>query len=404
MSRRGRGEGSIYQRQDGRWVAALTIGETETGSQRRRTVYGATRKDVAARLAELQSLAAAGGLVEPSHLTLRDLAARWLESKARTVRASTLADYRYTWERYILPRLGDVRVQKLGPLRLEAHLDELGARYSARMVRQVRVLLHGALGQAVRWGILATNPVEAIDAPATRRQPPRVWTPDQVGAFLEASRRSRYHAAFYLALTAGLRRGEALGLRVSDVDHLAGLIRIRRTVQAVRGRVAIGEPKTAAGVRTVHLAEDALQVLAARLEALAGEVARARHVGRWAGPEDPWVFGTHMGRPTNPSELLRAFARIVDQAGVPRIRFHDLRHTYASLALRSGVSLPAVSLRLGHSSPTITSEIYAHVVPGDERSSALSLAELGAPRETTPNAGSCTGAVNRPSDSDPAVN
>lgn len=170
------------------------------------------------------------------------------------------------------------------------------------------------------------------------------------------------------------------------------------------GRVAIGEPKTAAGVRTVHLADDALQVLAHRLEVLAGEVQRAVHVGRWAGPDDPWIFGTHLGRPTNPSELLRAFARLVTAAGVPRIRFHDLRHTYASLALRSGVPLPAVSLRLGHSSPTITSEIYAHVVPGDERTSALSLAELGATRGPAPTAGSCTVAVTRPSDRDSAVN
>jgi integrase len=202
-----------------------------------------------------------------------------------------------------------------------------------------------------------------------------VWTRDEVRAFLEAARGSRYHAAYVLALTCGLRRGEILGLRVGDFDRTEGTLRIRRSVIALNGRTVEGVPKTERARRTLYLPPETKVALLERLDVLARERVDAVSVGAWRGDLDPYLFGTSIGTATSPRNLLRNFAAAQRRAGVEHLRFHDLRHTYGSFAIGQ-VPLPALSARMGHHRPSYTADVYAHEIPGTGPESAVPLAEL----------------------------
>ncbi|MFZ5787205.1 MAG: tyrosine-type recombinase/integrase, partial [Acidobacteriota bacterium] len=394
--RRAPGEGSIRKRKDGRWEWSLPVGRTYQGNPKRVSVYARTRTALLGKIEQRREELAAGGLVLPDSITVRAFLERWLEGKGRSCRASTLRNYRETVDRWILPVLGDHRLQRVTALdvhRLLAGMEATVIRrrrrrrdaagqtewvveerpLAVRTVRYVHGLLVDAFGQAVSWRLMAMNPASAVSAPPPAARPSRlVWSRDEVRAFLEAARGSRYHAAYVLALSCGLRRGEVLGLRVSDFDRGEGTLRIRRSVISVQGKTVEGEPKTERARRTLYLPPEARTALLERLDALARERVDALSVGAWRGDLDPYLFGTAIGTATCPRNLLRNFASVQRRAGVRRLRFHDLRHTYGSLAV-GHVPLPVLSARMGHHRPSYTADVYAHEIPGAGKEAALSL-------------------------------
>ena len=402
--RRAPGEGSVRKRKDGRWEASLTVGHTARGNPKRRFVYARTRTKVIAKLEELRGEAAAGGVILPDSLTVAAFLERWLEGKERSCRPSTAANYRATLDRFVLPEIGDKRLQKVTSLDIHALLTRLektkipiertvdGTRrrvgerpLAPRTVRYVHGLLVDALTRAVEWHLIPANPALAIAIPPKPHAIATVWSSVEVRAFLRASSASRYHAGYVLALTCGMRRGEILGLRISDLDLEEGTMAIRRTVISLKGRAVESSPKTERGRRTLHLPPEARAALAARIETLAKERADARSVDLWVGDRDSWIFGTAVGRPTNPRNLLRDFYAILARTpACRRIRFHDLRHTYGSHAA-AHVPPPALSSRMGHHATSYTVDVYAHDLPTGPKEAALGLDELLGVEQEKPN-------------------
>lgn len=361
MPRRANHEGSIYRRQDGRWAASICIG------RQRITVYAKTRQEAADKLRQLQRQSQ---LPNAGKLTLGEYLTTWLEQASQRLRPKTLADYRRLVERHIAPQpIAAMRLTKLTGLRLATCYTQLAkAGVSAFVRRQVHALLHKALADAVKWGLLVSNPASGVDKPKPQPQERQLWTAEQVATFLAAVD-GQYADLFAFLLASGCRLGEALGLRWSDVDWPTGTVCIQRQVTEVNGRPVEGPPKSKAGVRRIALPTWGLA-------ALERQQARVR---QWQLQSDNafasgWqrCFPTPKGTVPEASNLRRAFLAVCDRLGLPRVRLHDLRHISLSLLAQSGISVKDLQRRAGHSSPTLTLQVYVHASQdGDRRAAAV---------------------------------
>ncbi|HEV2357498.1 MAG TPA: site-specific integrase [bacterium] len=226
--------------------------------------------------------------------------------------------------------------------------------------------LHHALDQAVRWGMIPRNVCDAVTRPGAPRPIMQVLTPTQVSALLEAAREDRLHALYVMAITTGLRQGELLGLQWDDVDLTGALLHVRHSLHEVNGRLSLGEPKTARAKRPVDLPRIAVAALREHRERMLAE-----------GHPHGWVFCDTEGGPVRrPNLLRRSFQPLLKKAGLPQIRFHDLRHTAATLLLLQGVHPKVVQERLGHSQISVTLDTYSHVLPSMGREAAAKLDAL----------------------------
>jgi integrase len=296
------------------------------------------------------------------------------------VRPSTWVSYQGLLEAYVIPTLGGVELQQLTPAHLASLYQELlasGRRHrpgglSAKTVRNVHVLMHRALRDAVRWGYTVRNVAAAADPPKAKPAELQVWTPGQLRAFLTYVRQDRYYAAWLLAATTGMRRGELLGLRWVDVDLAAGRVAVRQPRVVVDHAVYTSEPKTARSRRSIAL--DSATVAALR-EHQARQAAERVVVG--PGYQDSGlVFTRPDGSPIHPHLFSDWFKQHVRRAGLPKIRLHDVRHSYASAALAAGIAAKVVSERLGHATIAITMDTYSHVLPGLDERAAATVAQL----------------------------
>ncbi|GAA6747502.1 tyrosine-type recombinase/integrase [Thermus brockianus] len=371
------GEGSIYQRKDGRWVGAITIGYNERGNPKRVQVYGRTRAEVARKLAELQARHHRGLLPEPTRLTVADWAKQWLEMKAKEVRPSTLNSYRYELTR-LLPSLknpsahdplGRMRLQAVQPLHVRRFLTELQGQATSRTVRLARTLLFSLFEDALRLEMIVRNPVAPVRLKLPPKRPPgRTLQPEEARALLAALDEggTPIALALRLMLTCGLRRGEAMGLQWGDVDLERGVLHVRRAWIKVNGKGQLSEPKTPGSYRTVPIPPTTLERLRAYRATLEG-LSEAEARGMWLFPgRDP----STPAHPDAPDHYLR---RVLARLGLPAIRVHDLRHSYGSLLLANGAPVEVVADRMGHASPTITLGIYRHLLEEERMGWVLDL-------------------------------
>lgn len=303
----------------------------------------------------------------------------WLKLCAqRGLRPATIASYRTMIDLHVGGALGaaalaNVSAQDLnelyGRLLRDGRRDGRGG-LSARTVRYLHTLLNKAFADAVRIGHIPLNPGAVADPPSPRasRAPVfPVWSPAELAHFLQSAKRDRHYVAFHLAAATGLRRGELLGLRWCDVDAAAGELHVVQTVVEVAHEVRISAPKTERSRRLVALDLKTCELLARHCAAAArdGEL-----------DDQGLLFCTEGGEPIHPALFSYYFQRRVRLAGVRRIRFHDLRHTHATHALRAGIHPKVVSERLGHSTITITLDTYSHVLPSMQREAAEAVAAL----------------------------
>ncbi|HEY2705025.1 MAG TPA: tyrosine-type recombinase/integrase [Candidatus Dormibacteraeota bacterium] len=352
--RRGNREGSICQIADGRWLAQVTMPDG-----RRRRWYGRTRAAAHDKLvAALTEVGRGVVAAAPAELTLADYLTGWLMDVKPSLRPSAWGAYERHLRNHALPTLGRKRLVRLEPTDLRALYRRLvDGGLSPTTVRHVHGVLRRALGQAARDGLVARN-VAALVTPPRRAEPGRnVLDPDQARAFLEAARGDRLEALYVLAVTTGMREGELLALRWADVDLSAGVVSVRGT-------------KTAGSRRQVALTNLAVAALRHRREAAAVEA------GIIGNPGD-LVFPSTAGTPILASNLIRrSFAPLLGRAALPRIRFHDLRHTAATLMLGRGVHPKIVSEMLGHATIAITLDLYSHVTPTMQAGAAAELDAL----------------------------
>lgn len=347
--------GSVIQKPKGpgRWYVVLDLDRAADGRRRQKWHSGyASKREAENALAQLLSARIVGTYVEPSRMTLRDfLVERWLPAAETTVRPTTAFGYRQHVERYLAGR----------PL-------------AANTVRRVHATLHRALRDAVAWGYAARNPAAAAAKPRvpSAGEHLRVWTADEAQDFLRAVQEDRLYAAWHLALSTGMRRGELLGLRWQDVDLVLARAAVRHTITTLGQQVVFGEPKTRRSRRSVALDAGSVAVL----RRWRAQQAQERLVAGAAWQDTGLVFTREDGRHLHPDTFCVWFGKHLQRAGLRRIRFHDLRHTHASLALQAGVSAKVVSDRLGHSSVAFTLDVYSHVVPALQEAAAESVAAL----------------------------
>ena len=360
-----------------------TLTETE---ERRRAIKGgfATRRECEAALAKVLASLETQSFTPPTRVTVKQfLFSEWLPTVKGSLRPTTYSSYAMLTRDHILPRLGALQLQKLTPgaiNALYAHLAEHGRVHgggplSASSVRRIHALLHKACHDAVRWGRLSVNPVAAADPPkqtAEHHDRLPVWTAEQLSAFLGHVSDDRLFALWRLLAMTGMRRGEALGLSWEDLDMEAGAVTIRRAWIPVNGVAQFSEPKSRSSRRTIALGPATLEVL-------------KMHAARQAEEQACWmeglvetdlVFTRPDGRPLVPWTVSKAFRDHGRAALLPRIPLHGLRHTYATLALASGVNPRIVSARLGHATVALTLDVYSHVLPQADREAAERIAAL----------------------------
>jgi integrase len=368
MTRRGHNEGSIFQRQDGRWVATVNLGY-EGGKRARKSFYGRTRGDVKDALAKaLRDHQLGLPVARDERVTMAAFLERWLrDSAAPSTRARTLQGYTVIVRRHLEPTIGRIPLVKLGPAQVQAMLNaKTAAGLSPQSVRNIHAVLRRALNQATRWGLIPRNPATLVDTPRHVAYEAPTITPEQARAILAAMQGDRMEALVTLTLATGLRQGEALALRWSDLDLDSGSLTVRRTLQRVAGEPLWAEPKTPRSRRTVAIPASIVGVLRAHRKGQAQEQL-------WAGSrwhEQGLVFTSSIGTPMTGGDVTKRFQALLAAAGLPRIRFHDLRHGCASLLLAQGVHPRVVMEQLGHSTIALTMNVYSHVIPAAARDAA----------------------------------
>jgi integrase len=404
--RRGKGEGSIRQRKDGRWEGSVTTGTTANGNPKRQFVYGKTRAEVAKRLNELLDRQHKGLLTDPNKTTVAEWLERWLENKTHLTEKSR-NNYRQETSP-IINMLGKLRLQDLRPAQIQDLYNSLAS--TPRKQRKAATHLKGALKDAVELQIIVRNPAEAVKVKAPRTEKGiKAWSREETAEFLRAARgeiarkptggkRAKgqpveiiavdpdnaeavaYYPIFYLMLMTGLRRGEALGLSWNNVDFAEGTVRVTQTLSMVGegSKTVLKEVKTPHSRRTIYVGHDVMTVL--REHKAKQDAERLLMGSDWQDGHN-LVFTTPLGTPVGPRNLDRSFKGLALNASVKPINLHGLRHTHASLALQRGVPVEVLSKRLGHARVDITLNLYRHVYDIEMREAALTFDDLiGRPR------------------------
>jgi integrase len=341
-----------------------------------------TRDEAQGALNDVLSDLQRGTFIESSKVTVAEYLEEWLAGMGAQVRPSTLASYTMNLREHILPTLGGASLQGLTPDRLNALYADLlrsgrrdGEGLSPKSIRNIHATIRKALSDAVDAGRVTRN-VAALAKPpklsAVDHSEMRTWTAPELRSFLELVADDDLYAAWHTAASTGLRRGEVLGLRWADLDLDRARASIRQTVLSVGYEILIGTPKTGRGRRSIALDSATVTTLRSHRKSQAQQ--RMAFGGLYE--DHGLVFARPDGSPIHPQVLSDRFDRIVVESGLPRIRFHDLRHTHATLALQAGVHPKVVSERLGHSTVAFTLDVYSHAIPAMQEDAAELIAAL----------------------------
>ena len=375
--KRANGEGSIRKRKDGRWEGRYTAGhDPETGKAIYKNVLGKTQAEVKEKLKQAIGEAQALDVTKAGKYTVGEWMEVWFQDYAKIkVRPSSHQTYQGYIQNHIRPNIGDIPLEKLTSLDLQklykkllaqGRVDRVEAKgqpkgLSAKTVRNIHQILSSALKLAQEQRLTLTNPAEGCALPRVEHQEMKTLTTVQLAFFFREARESGVFELYYLELATGLRRGELLGLKWEDIDLERGDLRVRRQVSRINGEVVEAPLKTKNAYRTLPLAEDTVSVLKEQ----------RRKVGN-----SPWVFPSPNGGPISPDSVLHMLHRVLKRAGLPKVRFHDLPHTFATLALQNGVDVKTVSGMLGHFSAGFTLDTYAHITSAAQRQAAKTMENI----------------------------
>jgi integrase len=370
MANRGRNEGTIFKREDGRWVAMMSL---DGGT--RKSFYGKTRQDVQRKLAEaLRDRDKGLPITRDERQTFGHYVPSWLGILKPTLRPGAWQRYEELCRLHLVPALGKTPLTRLTVQQLNSlYAAKLMEGSSPRTVRYLHSTLHKALSDAQEMGLVQRNVATLAKPPRQRFHEMHTFTPDQARQFIHAVHNDRLEALYVLAMTSGMRLGELLSLRWADVDLEAGYLVVQRSLRRINGAWVYAQPKTEHGRRKLVLSTLARDTLSRHRDRQATERQALGPI--WVANE--LVFTDEVGQPLRGTIVYRhRFLPLCRQAGLPAIRFHDLRHTTATLMLLQGVNPKVVSEMLGHASVTITLSLYAHVLPDMQKNAAAAMDRL----------------------------
>ncbi len=346
--RRPSGDGMVRKRDDGRWEGRIVVGHKENGDSIFHYIYAPTQKELSAKLRQHIDSYQGADLTEQSRMTLSEWLDKWLENMADTLRPNTLRNYCSYIENHIRPGLGNKQLSRITPKDVQRFYEKLSDCLASGTVRRIHTTLHGALKAAQQAHLIASNPTEQIVAPRFSYGAKQILTDEQLDVFMKVIEEDEIWCDFFYAeLTTGLRRGEICGLKWEDFDEVSSTLKICRTVyRETGGGLTVGDTKTNAGTRKIVLPSSTAALLSKRKASALTE----------------WIFPNPLKpeQPTNPGSAYRQLKVLLKQAGLPNIRFHDLRHTFATHALASGVDVKTLSGILGHTRAAFTLDTYTH--------------------------------------------
>ena len=372
--RRANGEGNIRKRKDGRWEGRYTVGhDPETGKAIIKNVLGKTQAEVKEKLKKAIEENVGIDYGRAKTYTVGTWLEVWMENYAKVkLRPSTYKTSQGFLKNHIKPQIGSIPLADLTSLDLQrfykhlldgGRVDRIEAKkkpkgLAPKTVRNIHQMIGSAYNLAMEQKLVSKNPTQGCALPKVEHKEMKTLTADQLSAFFQEARDSGVYELYYLDLATGLRRGELLGLKWTDVDFQHGVLKIQRAISRQNGKVVEAPLKTKNAYRTLPMSADAIDVL----------MQQRRKTGN-----SEWVFPSPTGGPMSPDSVLHMLQRVLKRAGLPRIRFHDLRHTFATLALENGMDVKTLSAMLGHVSAVTTLDIYTHITGDMQRAAAASI-------------------------------
>ena len=374
--KRANGEGNIRKRKDGRWEGRFTAGhDPATGKQIIKSVLGKTQAEVKEKLKKALDDAQKVDFTKSGKYTVGIWMDEWFENVAKIkVRASSHQTYKGYIENHIKPNIGNIPIEKLTTMDLQKFYRKLLTKgrierieskdqpkgLSAKTVRNINQVISSAMDLAVAQKIISANPTNACALPKIEHQEMQTIPAEQLQVFLQEAKATGVYEMYYIELATGLRRGELLGLKWQDIDWKNGVIKVRRQVARVEGQIKEAPLKTKNSYRTVTISQQAIEVLK----------------GQKKKTNDAYVFPSPNGGPISPDSVNNMLKRVLERAGIPKVRFHDLRHTFATIALQNGVDIKTVSGMLGHFSAGFTLDTYAHVTTSAQKEAAQTMGNV----------------------------
>lgn len=371
MAKRGQGEGSIAKRPDGTWWARITIGKDENGKQKRKAFYGKTRKEVQEKLTAALNDVNTDSYVEPSKMTVAQWMDIWLkEYKKNQVKPSTYLNYCKHFNLYIKPTIGNCQLKSLRGDMVQKFINDLTGRLQPDTIKVAFAPLASAMKQAVKNGLISKNPAADISLPRCEKTKIMIMTTEEQQRFIEAAKNTFQGEFFILMVATGMRIGEVQGLQWRDIDFKNSLLTVNHTIYPIKDfddptagyRLELGSPKTKAGIRTIPLLPDILDMLERYQNTIGG-----------SKPDD-FVFMSIENAPYSHTCMRNRFKKLLKQAGIEKdLHPHCLRHTFATRGLENGIPLRVMQELLGHSSLSMTADLYTHVMPDTKKESIMKL-------------------------------
>ena len=374
--KRANGEGNIRKRKDGRWEGRFTVGHDPiTGKQITKNVLGKTQAEVKEKLKKALAEAGQVDFTKSGKYTVGIWMDEWFENVAKIkVRASSHQTYRGYIDNHIKPNIGNIPIEKLTTMDLQkfyrkllttGRVERIESKdqpkgLSAKTVRNINQVISSAMDLAIAQKIIPSNPTNACELPKVEHQEMQTIPVEQLQAFLQEAKATGVYEMYYIELATGLRRGELLGLKWQDIDWKNGVIKVRRQVARVDGQIKEAPLKTKNSYRTVTISQQAIEILK----------------GQKKKTNDAYVFPSPNGGPISPDSVNNMLKRVLERAGIPKVRFHDLRHTFATIALQNGVDIKTVSGMLGHFSAGFTLDTYAHVTTSAQKEAAQTMGNI----------------------------
>ena len=375
--KRANGEGNIRKRKDGRWEGRYTAGHDANGKAIYKNVLGKTQTEVKEKLKKAIEESKGLDIVKAGEYTVGQWLDFWLENYAKLkVRPSSYQTYKGFLNNHIKPNIGNIPLPKLTTMELQqfykkllesGRVDRIEAKnkpkgLSVKTVRNLHQMVSSALNLAVAQKLIPVNPASACALPKVERKEMKTIPVEQLNAFLAEAKASGVFELYYIDLVTGLRRGELLGLKWDDIDLKNGVLHVRRQVMRQEGKMVEAPLKTKNSYRSIAIPADAVEVLKMQRDKI--------------GNGSEYVFPSPTGGPMSSDSVLHMLQRVLKRAGLERIRFHDLRHTFATLALQNGVDVKTVSGMLGHYSAGFTLDTYAHVTTAAQRNAANTMGNV----------------------------